>query len=135
MRKVLVITTLLLLIGCTSRHDSRRAPELISNMTSADTIMTNDYILAVDELELMLAEVCDMADSLTNSGVGRADVRDSLRQNKRYLMLTEQASVLDSLVLEYMNRPYNVSAAEKVRKKYNGVLRRYDKRAHALGLN
>lgn len=101
-------------------------------MHEADTLTSGAYLEAVDELEIMLAEVCDMADSLVQRGVRRADVRDSLRRNSRYMKLSQQAYELDTLVLDYMKRPYD---SREVRKKYDDVLRRYNKRALALGLN
>ncbi|MDE6497408.1 MAG: hypothetical protein K2L21_01980 [Muribaculaceae bacterium] len=132
MKKLLLVAAIIILGSCAPRYDSNRASEIISRMHEADTLTSGAYLEAVDELEIMLAEVCDMADSLVQRGVRRADVRDSLRRNSRYMKLSQQAYELDTLVLDYMKRPYD---SREVRKKYDDVLRRYNKRALALGLN
>ena len=90
------------------------------------------YYDAVSELEQMLVEVCDMADSLRQSGVRLEHIRDSLRTLPRYNALSNRAVGLDSAVLDYMD---SRDSDSKLRKRYNLIVSRYSKRVKSVGLD
>lgn len=123
MRKLIWLLALML-CGCTIKNEKTVDSEEISAGQYYDD--------AVSELERMLGEVCDMADSLRQSGVRLKDIRDSLRTLPRYNALSKRAVSLDSTVLGYMD---SREADPRLRKRYNLIVNRYGKRAKSVGLD
>lgn len=114
----------LTICGCTIKNEKTAEANEMSE--------SQYYVDALSELEQMLSDVCDMADSLRQCGIKVEAMRDSLRKQPRYNALAERAVGLDSTVLEYMSRR---DADPKVRKKYNLIVSRYGKRAKSVGLD
>lgn len=123
MRKLIWLLALMV-CGCTIKNEKTVDSEEISAGQYYDD--------AVSELERMLGEVCDMADSLRQSGVRLKDIRDSLRTLPRYNALSKRAVSLDSTVLGYMD---SREADPRLRKRYNLIVNRYGKRAKSVGLD
>lgn len=123
MRKLIWLLALMV-CGCTIKNEKTVDSEEISAGQYYDD--------AVSELERMLGEVCDMADSLRQSGVRLQDIRDSLRTLPRYNALSKRAVSLDSTVLGYMD---SREADPRLRKRYNLIVNRYGKRAKSVGLD
>lgn len=124
--------SLVFLSACTTNYNTEHTKDLTERIEHRDSLSSDDARNILNQLEVMLTEVCSKAEKELKRGTDVGEVRNALRNDAEYMELARQADVLDSILLNYIDTCHNSSL---IRYEYERVLKRNVRRARRAGLN
>lgn len=135
LRNILV----LLIFGLSSCHQSSKINEY-SAKTSEDLIIkaksnqlsNDDYFVILSQLDGMFEIVYSKAHEAKKNGICNDSIRKYLASDTEYVIIAQQAVVLDSVLTKYIKSP---NAPQNLRNKYFKVSSQAAKRSQRVGLN
>lgn len=124
--------SLVFLSACTTNYNTEHTKDLTERIEHRDSLSSDDARNILNQLEVMLTEVCSKAEKELKRGTDAREVRNVLRKDPEYMELARQAAILDSILLNYIDTCRNSSL---IRYEYEQVLKRNVRRARRAGLN
>lgn len=131
MYRFLIILSIVL-TSCTANFNNEQAVELIQHLEKKDSISPEDAKMILSMLETMLSEACYKAEKELKNGTNLKNVREALSTDSTYIGIARHASILDSILLNYIDTCHNNAL---IRYEYQQVLKRNVRRARRAGLN
>lgn len=123
---------IIFLTACTAKYNTEETTAVIKQYEHCTSISMNDAKKILNQLDLMLCAVCEKAENIADKGTDIKNIRDSLKSDTSYIALANQAAILDSIFLNYMDTCHNYAV---VKYEYDKVLKKYARRARRSGLN
>lgn len=114
------------------KYSEEISEELINKALDGTRLDSADYNRILLQLDGMFNVVYEKAQNAIDNGVDKDSIRSYLSTDPEYVTIGNYATVLDSILLQYVHTPY---APHELRADYNRVLSRASKRAAKVGLN
>ena len=133
----LVLLTAISLSACSrpsnaESYSEEISQELINKALDGSRLDSADYNKMLTQLDGMFTVVYSKAQEAIDNGVEKDSIRSYLSTDQEYITIGGYATVLDSILLQYIRTPM---APRELRTRYNQVLSRATKRAARVGLN
>lgn len=132
MRKILYLIISILIFGCTYQQDAPNSGEIVAKILSGDSLADKDYDEMLSCLDDMFNIVSLKAQAIIDSGYKRKDVRIRLAFDSVYQRISDDALIIDSVLLDYMA---STEANPKVRVRYLEIAKNAAYKSSRLGLN